>query len=165
MKRLFPLAIILVLCFTSCSTISTEEEAALYEENTIEAVSLVLSDNEQALLDIINNHREDLGLGRLEFNAAIYEVAEEHNLYMITNDALSHNNFNERASKVAKKTKAIKVGENVARKYNDVVSAFDGWMLSDSHKKTIEGDYTHTTISITKSNTGDLYYTQIFYKE
>jgi uncharacterized protein YkwD len=35
---------------------------------------------------------------------------------------------------------------------------------SDGHKRNIEGDYTHSAISIKENEEGDLYFTQLFFK-
>lgn len=159
----------MILClalFTSCSEqISVEEEEALYTEETVgKSVNLMLSDNEEALFAMVNDHRVSVGLPELELSKVIYDIAKGHNDYMIKEDILSHANFEQRANNVAKLTNAISVSENVARKYNMLSDCLEGWLASPSHKNTIEGDFTHATLSIVQDANGELYFTQIFYK-
>ncbi|TKD65265.1 CAP domain-containing protein [Flavobacterium sp. ASW18X] len=166
MKKFTPLLILCIVFFASCSApISVEEEEALYTEETVgKSVNLMLSDNEEALFAMVNNHRVSVGLPELELNKAIYNLAKSHNEFMIKEDALSHTNFELRANEVAKLTKATSVSENVARKYNMLSDCLEGWLASPSHKNTIEGDFTHATLSIVQDAGGELYFTQIFYK-
>jgi uncharacterized protein YkwD len=57
------------------------------------------------------------------------------------------------------------VAENVAKDYDTAMEAFEGWYQSSSHKKTMEGEFSHTAVSVKKNAQGDYYYTQLFYQE
>ena len=57
------------------------------------------------------------------------------------------------------------VAENVAKDYDTALEAFEGWYNSSSHKKTMEGDFSHTAISVKKDELGNYYFTQLFYKQ
>ncbi|NQZ44777.1 MAG: CAP domain-containing protein [Flavobacteriaceae bacterium] len=156
----------LILClaaFTSCSKSSIEE---IETENTVEeATPAQISAIESELHDLINDHRQNIGLKSLSFSADAYTYAIEHTDYMIGMGEISHDNFSERASKVAAATNALSVAENVAKSYANANAALQGWLNSSAHKNTIEGDYTNTTISIKADTNGDLYFTQIFFKK
>ena len=65
--------------------------------------------------------------------------------------------------KAMAKVAAKAVSENVARNHDTAAKAMQGWLESESHKKTMEGNYTHTAISIKEDSQGNLYYTQLFY--
>ncbi|WP_350286560.1 CAP domain-containing protein [uncultured Croceitalea sp.] len=151
------------LTIISCTTDSVQNDEALFENDTT-TVQLTLSQDETELFDLVNTHRAAQGLNELIFSKETYEFAEEHNKFMIAEGEISHKNFSQRASKVAKKTKAIKVGENVAKSFTTPNAAVKAWLNSKSHKKALEGNYTHSTISITESDEGELYYTQIFFR-
>ena len=56
------------------------------------------------------------------------------------------------------------VAENVAKDYDSAIEAFDGWLNSSSHKKTMEDNFTHTAVSVKVNNAGDFYFTQIFFR-
>lgn len=120
---------------------------------------------EQEVLDIVNSHRVELGSNTLTFSAIAYEYANTHTDYMIQKGSLSHDNFSSRASNIASKVEVQLVAENVAKDYSTAQQAFIGWYESTSHKKTMEGDFTHTAVSVKKDKNGNFYYTQIFYKE
>ncbi|MFT5737890.1 MAG: hypothetical protein ACJAU2_000976 [Maribacter sp.] len=120
---------------------------------------------EQEVLDIVNFHRSALGTNTLTFSAIAYEYANSHTDYMINKGSLSHDNFSSRASSIASKIEVQMVAENVAKDYSTAQEAFIGWYESTSHKKTMEGDFTHTAVSVKEDENGNFYYTQLFYKE
>ena len=151
------------LTIISCTTDSVQEDEALFENDTT-AIKLTISQDEAELFDLVNTHRAAQGLNALIFSEETYEFAEEHNRFMIAEGEISHKNFSQRALKVAEKTKATKVGENVAKSFDTPDTALEAWLNSASHKKALEGNYTHSTISITEDNDGELYYTQIFFR-
>ncbi|MGB5315778.1 MAG: CAP domain-containing protein [Robiginitalea sp.] len=118
---------------------------------------------ERELLDLVNAHRQTLGQTSLVFSNIAYEYANAHTDYMISMGSLNHDNFSSRASSISSKVAAKAVSENVARNHDTAAKAMDGWLQSESHKKTLEGNFTHTAISIKKDSQGNLYYTQLFY--
>lgn len=155
----------LALIITSCSSTSVAEEEQLFNEEGSENLVVQLTNQEQQLFDLINDHRISIGLDALEFSAESYEFALDHNQYMIAQGELSHDNFNARASSIAKITSANFVAENVAKDYMSVEDAMAGWLESNPHKTTIEGDFTHSTLSISYDAEGNPYYTQIFFRK
>ncbi|UJH66036.1 CAP domain-containing protein [Allomuricauda sp. SCSIO 65647] len=150
----------------SCSPSSVTEEEALFENQggNSENTKLVATDLEENLHNLVNEHRAEMGLKKLQFSNEAYPFAGEHNEYMIKKGKLSHDNFNDRAKGVAKKTGAGHVSENVAKDYTNE-EALQGWLESKSHRKTIEGNYTHSTINIKEDDEGNLYFTQIFFRK
>jgi uncharacterized protein YkwD len=120
---------------------------------------------EQELLLIVNDHRLSLNESALQFSEVAYEYANQHNDYMIAVGNISHDNFSSRASKISLQVSAEFVAENVARNYDNATGAFQGWLNSSSHKTTMEGDFTHTAVSVKKNNDGKLYFTQIFFRK
>jgi uncharacterized protein YkwD len=120
---------------------------------------------EQELLGIVNEHRLSFGTNTLEFSAIAYKYANIHTDYMISKGSISHDNFSSRASKINSEVSVELVAENVAKDYDTAIEAFEGWYTSSSHKKTMEGDFTHTAISVKKDEMGNYYFTQLFYKQ
>lgn len=167
MKKIYvPLMVIaLLFLFGQCSTTSPEEEQEYTEAQlgnekvTIDPVSL-----EDEIVGLVNQHRNSIGLNALQDNPVSYKYAEEHNDYMISKNKLSHDNFQSRASKIAEESHAVSVSENVARYYTTAKQTVDAWLNSTSHKEALEGDYSHTTLSIQLDKDGRPYYTQIFIK-
>jgi len=150
-------ALVLFVCtLASCSKESIENA------NIIEAENATLV--EQELLSVVNNHRSSLGQSELEFSAVAYEYANEHNDYMISIGTINHHNFSSRASKISSKVSAEFVAENVAKDYKNAAEAFQGWLDSSSHKKTMEGDFSHTAVSVKVNDAGKFYFTQIFFR-
>ena len=156
------LVFIFIATLASCSSSSLEEENELYGVTESKG-PITISEEETALLAVVNEYRNSIGLNTLIMDPSIYTVASEHNIFMIKNDGISHTNFSLRADQVKKTTKARNVSENVARFFNTNEQVLKGWINSPSHKATLEGNHTHTVISITKDSEGHKYYTQLFY--
>ena len=124
-----------------------------------------MSTSEEELFELVNQHRVSIGLEALEYSPEAQQFAAEHNAYMIANEKLSHDNFSARAHNLAKVTEAVYVGENVAKNFTTNLATLNGWLNSPSHKKTLEGDFTHSAISITVNGNGQPYFTQLFFRK
>lgn len=156
MRLHLAMAVLSVLLVMSCSN----ENGA---DNSIPSAENVVS-FEQDLMAMVNSHRSDLGTAPLQFSAVAYEYANDHTDYMIDKGGLSHDNFNSRASRLTSETNAEAVAENVAKDYPTANEAFEGWLNSTSHRNTLEGNFTHTAISVKIDSQGNYYYTQLFYR-
>ncbi|MBO6532180.1 MAG: CAP domain-containing protein [Muricauda sp.] len=156
----------LVLLLAGCSKSSTEELEQLYTEASIgnDKVSVDPIKTEEELLDLVNEYRNSIGLEALITSEPAYKYAEDHNNYMISKNSLSHDNFEERAASIAAETNAQKISENVARFYASAEKTMDAWVASASHKQALDGDFTHTALSVQLDKDGRPYYTQIFIK-
>lgn len=132
------------------------------EETKIEAKNEVVMESE--LLEIVNDYRDSLGYTALTYNTIAYEQANNHNDYMISKGNLSHDNFSSRASTISLELNVEFVAENVAKDYATATDAFKGWLASSSHKKTMEGEFTHTAVSVKKDSNNNLYFTQLFFR-
>lgn len=166
MNLRYSLIAILALAMTSCSTTSVAEEEELFENETIvEEVTVTLTSQEKELFDLVNLHRKSKDLNTLEFSDEAYKYALEHNEFMISQGKLSHENFGQRAAQISNETAANYVAENVAKDYSHGNMALQGWLNSASHRKTIEGDFTHAALSIKEDASGNPYYTQIFFRK
>jgi len=154
-KLQYALAALSLVLVVSCSKESDETVAYPAAQN--------VTAMEGELLELVNAHRETLGQESLAFSTIAYEYANTHTDYMISKGSLNHDNFTARASGISAKVAAKAVSENVARYHDTAVKAMEGWLQSESHKKTLEGNYTHTAISIKEDSQGNLYYTQLFY--
>lgn len=120
---------------------------------------------ESELLELVNQHRESLGYSALSFSQIAYNYANDHTDYMVSTGTLTHYNFSARASGIANAVNAQAVAENLAKDYPTAQKALEGWLASDSHRKTMEGTFSHTAISVKRDSGGTLYFTQLFYLE
>ena len=102
--------------------------------------------------------------GEFGKNSGVNDRCRGLNDYMISKNTLSHDNFQSRAEKIAEETNAISVSENVARYYVSAEKTLEGWLNSSSHKEALEGNFSHTTLSVQLDKQGRPYYTQIFIK-
>ncbi|MFS4454556.1 CAP domain-containing protein [Maribacter sp. 2304DJ31-5] len=157
--RLHHAILVLFVFIISCTSENLDEDTT----------SIVTAENnvqlEEALLELVNEHRVNLGINNLEFSEVAYKYANSHNDYMIAKGSLSHDNFSSRASNINSEEEVEMVAENVAKDYNTAQQAFQGWYTSSNHKKTMEGDFTHTAVSVKEDENGNYYFTQLFYKK
>ena len=157
MRLLYAVPVFLLLFLGSCTRDSVDDTPVLEAENVLTI--------EQDLLEIVNEHRLSLNTNTLEFSDVAYKYANLHTDYMISKGSISHDNFSSRASNINTEIAVEMVAENVAKDYQTAIEAFEGWYTSSSHKKTMEGDFTHTGISVKKDDLGNYYFTQLFYKQ
>ena len=157
LRRQYIIISILILSLTgSCSKESAEP--------LIVVRALSSPEVEQELLGLVNAHRMALGYSSLEFSPVAYEYASAHTDYMIASGTLNHDNFSTRASGISQEVNAEYVAENIARDYDTAQQAFNGWLESTGHRETMEGDFTHTAVSVKKDASGNYYYTQLFFR-
>ena len=159
-KALLPLA----LAFTMISCSSDDSEATSADNRLIENYSY--DNDEIQLADMINDYRESIGLNRLETVNHVSYKSEEHNEYMIVNNVVNHDFFQQRSQNIIEVLGAVKVNENVAYNYMTPQGALNAWLGSAGHKANIEGDFTHFGISVSVNpDNGRKYYTNIFVKK
>lgn len=157
-KLHFTVLVFLVLLAASC----TKDSYQNTDSNIPIAANAVAV--EQELLGVVNEHRASLGYVALEYSAVAYEYANKHNDYMISKGSISHDNFSARATSIASQVNAEEIAENVARDYGNAQEAFQGWLSSANHKKTMEGDFSHTAVSVKMDSNGNFYFTQLFFR-
>lgn len=133
----------------------------------VDTIEIVAAENvreiELEILDAVNEYRTSNGYSALEFSEVAYDVANEHTDYMIARGTINHDGFSARASEISAQVNARAVAENVARDFPTALDVFNGWLKSDGHRKNMEGDFSHSAVSVKISPSGKLYFTQIFY--
>lgn len=150
----------LVFVLGSCSADEMEEISALSVDQVKVEVEL-----ENQTIDLVNNFRDSEGLRTLTFNQEAYNMAFAHTLNMALTGIMSHADFESRAQGLAKKVGAVKVAENLSTNYDSVEETLQKWLESEGHHKNIVGDFTHTAVAVLRTNNGDVYYTQVFFKK
>ena len=159
-RALLPLAIVFTML--SCSSDSSEDVAA---DNKV-IVTYNYNDTELQLVTLINDYRVSKGLKALQVINHISYKSEEHNEYMINNNVVNHDYFQQRSNNIIQVLGAEKVGENIAYNYPTAEAAMYAWLNSPAHKTNIEGDFTHFGMSVTvDAATGRKYYTNMFMKK
>ena len=159
-RALLPLAMMFTM--VSCSSDSSEDVAA---DNKV-IVTYDYNDTETKLVTLINDYRVSQGLNALQVVNHISYKSQEHNEYMIDNNVVNHDYFEQRSNNIIHVLGAERVGENIAYNYVTAESAMQAWLNSPGHKANILGDYTHFGISVTVNpETGRKYYTNMFMKK
>lgn len=117
------------------------------------------------LFQLINQYRQKVGLSLLEQSSVLKTIALEHSMAMASGQsAFGHDGFEARASKALEQLTGKSIAENVANGNVSPQKIVEGWLLSDGHRKNIEGDFTSTGIGVEKQANGNLFYTQLFLK-
>ena len=159
LPTLLPAVLLLALLSFSCSTDVIEEENIEAISNSFVPQTKTI---EVEVLELINNHRINIGLQPLSNMSRIKAEAYGHTDYMIENDEVSHANFFQRQNNLMSEVGAVSVAENVAYAYSSPESVVNAWLNSEGHKNVIEGDYTNFDISAEMDEEGKWYYTNIF---
>lgn len=141
-------------CTVSCSKDDSKEDIEKQQAKTIT----------DEILQLVNTYRASVGKSALSENNLATELAKEHTLFMIDQNELSHDNFDERGRRLINEENAIKIAENVAFKYKTAEEVMEAWINSDGHRKNLEGDFVHIGISAIKNDAGIYYFTQLFFK-
>lgn len=152
------------LSMNSCAS----EDASPAAVNTIKNVAMnkrSYNTLESETLQLINAYRSSKGLTTLAQVDYASLKSEEHCDYMVSEEKISHNDFAARCDAIIEVLGAKKVAENLAYNFNTSHGVLTAWLNSDSHKKNIEGDFTHFGIAIKESpKSGKKYYTNIYVK-
>ena len=156
------LKLCLVLIFSFVLFSCSNDDEGIYFEDIAE-VAVEYSQMENEILDLVNKHRESIGLSVLIPLNIISSIADSHTTYMIDAGTISHDNFPQRSQNLMSKIDAKSVGENVAYGYGTAQGVVNGWLNSDGHRKVIENaNYTHFGISTECNMAGRNYFTHIF---
>ena len=115
------------------------------------------------LIEMINDHRLQVGMPLLIRNATADKLAEEHTNYMIAQKGVSSDNFIARLEALEQKENAEEMSENVGVEIS-VEEAMSTCLTTTWLKVNVEGDFTHTGIAVRRDNTGRYFFTQIFYR-
>lgn len=163
--NLFKTVLLCALVFTMNSCSSDEDTASQSQDKNI-VTTYDYTETELQMAQIINDYRVSQGLNALELINHVSFKSEEHNEYMITNQVVNHDQFQQRAANIMQVLGAVKVNENIAYNYQAPSGAMDAWLGSPGHKANIVGEFTHFGISISVDpDTGKKYYTNIFIKK
>ena len=127
--KLFAILILSLVLF-SCSN----DDDGIYFDDTASveevAKNITYSSIELEILDLVNAHRQSIGLSTLKPLDIVSGVAEGHTNYMIESGEISHDNFPSRSETLVKNTSAKAVGENVAYGYGSAEGVVEGWLNS-----------------------------------
>lgn len=162
--KLLKVLFLVTVMFTMNSCSTDETDVTTSDKTLIENYNY--NETELELAQEINDYRVSIGLNPLQTINHISYKSEEHNEYMIANNVVNHDYFQERSQNIIQVLGAVKVNENVAYNYNTPAGALHAWLNSPGHKANIEGDFTHFGISVTVNpENGRKYYTNIFIKK
>ena len=122
---------------------SSAEDVKINNVNT--TFSYNYSEKELTILNDINLYRNSLGLLSLKLQDFVSIKCLEHTQYMISENMLTHDGFENRAEEIKIQTNTTKIGECVSYNFDNPVNA---WINSSSHRVVLETSvYTKIGIS------------------
>ncbi len=146
----------------------TKEDSNVYSSENLKLIDIKISYSplELEIANLIQVHRDSLGLSPLGILNTVSGVAKGHTTYMIEAGRISHDNFEQRVFTLINYIGAKSVGENVAYGYITAEAAVNGWLNNEEHRKIIENpNFTHFGISTGVNSENKNYFTQIFVKK
>ncbi len=148
------LYLFVLLLFFSCGKNSRKSEPEVFQE-TITHLTY---------LDLVNNHRLNLGLKALEYSPIIEEFALSHSFDMAKGKVrFGHSGMKKRCRRLQDELRSTACGEIVAKGQKTAGEVFNAWMNSPDHRRTIENqEYTHTGLGFKEDSQGQMFWTQIF---
>ena len=134
----------------------------------IPIVSGVMSVDEQTIVDLVNQQRQQAGLAPLTVSAQLVQEAQIQSADMAELNDMDHvlpgaalPTLQERAQYVGYNFSYL--GENIAFNYPDDNSVMTAWMNSPDHRANIlDANYTQIGVGIAYDSQGEPYYTQEF---
>lgn len=152
-----------ILTLTSCSKDSLDEMESA--NLTVKVAPVSYTSIETEILDLVNAYRDQNGKAQLQLLDEGSRQAATHNVHMIDNDEVCHDNFTSRYTALVNTEHAKAVSENVAYGYNSAEAVVNAWIKSNSHRENMVGDHTHFGISVKEGKDGKLYFTNIFVRK
>ena len=158
------LLVAIVYVMNSCSA-NADEIEKVDGASSKKVVVYTYNALELETMELINTHRVNIGLNRLEKINHISFKSEEHSNYMIANNVVNHNDFVARSENIMSTLGATTVSENIAYNFNSSQTVLLAWLASPSHKKNVEGNFTHFGLAVKENPVnGRKYFTNIFAK-
>lgn len=160
------LSAVLFSCAKEDDGVYFSDTNQLLKNEVLNADAVTYTAFETEILDLVNNHRKNLGLNALGKLNMVSSVSKGHTDYMVETGDVSHYNFNVRAQALIDNAGAKSVGETVAYGFSSAQGVVNGWINSDQHRAILEKpDYTHFGISVKANIEGRNYFTQMFIKK
>lgn len=166
--KLFRNSLLVITLLFTLASCTKDENAFVDEANYSIDLNLANETDWQManeILVIINEHRASIGLLAIQSDqqyASAYAV--DHTQYMIKISQINHDNF-ELRKKALMDRGAVAVSENVASGYTTAEDVVTAWLNSPSHRRTIEGKYTHSGFGVMQNDRGTYFFTQLFYRK
>jgi uncharacterized protein YkwD len=159
---------VIASCLLVASLAAAQDKKS--DEKKVEP-KLVLSAEEQQVLDLTNKERTKLKLPLLKPNPVLFKIARAHSANMAKQEKMEHKLDNKDTFQRTKEGgyKYEVCGENVGegkdapREKHTVEQMINWWMDSPEHRKNIVLDeFTEIGIGAVKGKNGHTYYTQLF---
>jgi uncharacterized YkwD family protein len=143
-----------------------KNEETVTSDNSNEELPEGMSEDDKILLDLVNEAREEVGAGKLEFDLETAEVAQ------IKAEDMNENNYFDHTSPTYGSpfdmltqfgVTYMTAGENIAAGQSSVETAHTAWMNSEGHRENIENpSFTMVGFGIAPHPKYNVCYVQMF---
>lgn len=127
-----------------------------------------LSNMEQNLLQLINQHRTSQGLSALAHNSRVQDYSSNYlQEVLVGKEQLSNKDFPERARELVAILRPLRLSaaaENLDKGPESPQGLLEQWLSDPLYRKNVEGDYNLVSISRIASPDGSYLYYSIFLK-
>jgi len=138
----------------------TKKTGQTQEAQEIDATTL-----NQMYLELVNDHRNKLGLEQLTYHHSIYEISYIHSKGMgLHTRPFGHTGLSVRCRRLKNRMGRLKLcGEIVAMGQKNIKDVFQAWLDSPKHRDAIEDPhYSHSGLAVYTDLRGVKYWTQMF---
>ena len=126
----------------------------------------ILSAEEKEIFDTCNSARVRNGLTPLTWSNKAATASRNHSKDMATNNYFSHISLSGTTPGDRMTSAGISwrsCGENIIAGYTDGISANNGWLNSDGHRKNMLGSFTYLGVGGATGGSYGIYFTEGFY--
>lgn len=151
-----------ILCFLFGIACAADQSAPIFTPiHNMEQWSV----DELSLVAYINRYRFKHGIGPLEVDGTMRDLAYERNIDNTKIDSVSHAGF-PRVMSILLDKGLTGVGENLGYKYTSIETVLEAWKNSEAHNKNLLNEaWKYTGVSIYRNREEDaMYYCQLFGK-
>ena len=121
---------------------------------------------ELRLQELVNAHRDSLGLAPLAWSETIAAQVRTHSLNMSNGTvAFGHEGFDQRVAVISQAIPSSYWAENVARNYggtDPAYAALQQWLNSSGHKANMECACNMAAVGVAQASSGEYFFTMFF---
>lgn len=127
-----------------------------------------LADEEQAIIDLTNRARAEVGIASLFVNDQLQQAAQIHAENVARLNRLAHDLPETATPTLADRANVVgyqfsMLAENLAFNYNSPSHAVEGWLDSSGHRRNLlDPDLTEIGVAVARNSLGQAYYVQVF---
>ena len=157
-----------LVLFAGSVSVAAAQQPKTPPKKADKKAELVLSKEEQGVIDLTNAERKKADLPPLKANPKLMAAARGHGENMAKQDKLDHVLDDKKPADRVKDAgyRYAAVGENVAWNQKNPAQVVEAWMNSEGHRANIlKKEYEEIGVAVAKNAKGEPYWVQVFGKQ